>query len=60
MYVIYEPASKAEIRLQQITEDAQAANFLPAGSQYSDIISHPIEDKAAIPVIITESVYYQG
>ena len=57
-YIIYTPASKAEIRHSQITEDAKEANFLPEDGLYSDIIYHPTDDKAAIEIIITEGIYY--
>jgi len=58
-YVIYEPAIKAEIRHQQITDDARYANFLPEGMIYDDIIYHPTDDKAAIIIVKLEPIYYQ-
>jgi len=59
-YVIYEPATKAEIRYNQITEDAIDANFLSVGEQYTEIIYHPTEDRAALFVQDIKAIYYQG
>jgi len=59
-YVIYEPATKAAIRYVQITEDATDANFLNNGEQYVDVIYHPTENKAALPIIVIEPIYYNG
>lgn len=57
-YVIYSPASKAEVRHEQITEDAIEANFLDENSVYESVIYHPTEDKAALLILITEGFYY--
>jgi len=59
-YIIYDTAAKAEIRYTQINEDATDANFITDGDTYAEIIYHPTEDKAAIPIYIIEPVYYQG
>jgi hypothetical protein len=58
MYIVYEPADKAIVRQQQITEDAQAANLLHEELAYEYLTMHPTEDKAALQVIITEGIYY--
>jgi len=59
-YIIYEPATKAEIRHKQITDDAIEANFLLDGELYDAIIYHPSQDKSAIPIIKIEPIYYNG
>jgi hypothetical protein len=59
MIIIYEPASKAVIRHDQITQDAIEANFIAAGENYNPVVYHPTEDKAALQVVITEAIYYQ-
>jgi hypothetical protein len=59
MIIIYEPASKAVLRHDQITQDAIDANFIAAGENYDPVIYHPTEDKAALYVRITEAIYYQ-
>ena len=57
-YIIYTPASKAEIRYSQITEDAKEANFLPEDGLYNDIIYHPTDDSAALEIVFNEGIYY--
>lgn len=59
-YIIYEPASKAAVRRDMITNDAGDANFLTGDAAYNEVVYHPTEDKAALPVIIIDPIYYQG
>lgn len=59
-YVIYKTKIAARFRRWSITTDARASNFIGATEEYHPVINHPTEDKAAIPVVIEESVYYQG
>ena len=59
-YIIYEPAYNVDVRHWQITNDARNANFLSITEEYENIIIHPTEDKAALPVINLESVYYKS
>lgn len=59
-YIIYTPSSKALVRHEQITEDAIAAGFLNNGEKYDAVLQHPMEDRAAIEVVVMEPIYYQG
>lgn len=57
MYIIYNSVEKAVSRLNDITDDARAANFIAPDDTYSFIDYHPTEDKAAIKIIVSEPVY---
>jgi hypothetical protein len=59
-YVIYSTKSKARFRRWQLTDDARQANFLNPDEEYRQLFNHPIEDKAAIEVVIEEPVYING
>jgi hypothetical protein len=58
-FIIYTPASKAELRHQILTEDAIASNFLQVGQEYEPLIYHPTEDAAAISYV-PRSEYVPG
>lgn len=60
-YLIYEPAYKAAIRSEQITEAAQEDGFLTKSQKYiGEIITHPTENKAALEVIVTTGGVYDN
>lgn len=48
------------MRRELISEDARISGFLNAGENYEAVIEHPIQDVAALPILILEQIYYQG
>lgn len=59
-YVIYTSKKKAAARRDMITDDARVSGFLNPTEQYEAVINHPTEDKAALPILVLDPIYYNG
>lgn len=59
-YVIYTTKDAAQYRHRLLTSDARASGFIGATDEYVPVINHPTEEKAAIPILVEEPIYYQG
>lgn len=58
-YVIYQTKSAARFRRWLLTGDSRKSGFIGQDEEYEQVINHPTLDKAAIPIVINEPVYYQ-